>query len=50
MAKSQAKGRSRASLGLQRERRLTATQVTGFIILPLLCMVVMVVTLLAMKG
>lgn len=32
------------------ERRLTATQVAGFIILPLIGMVCMVVVLLAMKG
>ena len=35
---------------LAAERRLTATQVTGFIILPLVCMLAMVVVLLLTKG
>lgn len=33
-----------------RERRLTATQVAGFIIVPLVCMLAMVVVLLVTKG
>lgn len=37
-------------LSRRAERRLTATQVAGFIVLPVMAMLAMVVILLVMKG